>query len=352
MAETLLTVTGFTDTSGNPLVGGKVYGFEPGTSSPKSTYPTRNDAENDTNPNAHPVILDDYGWAQIWLSGRYKIQVDTASDTTVRTIDQIGDISEISTLARNEISDLITSNNSGNPNTDVDIAQGECRDFANTIDMILTSTLTKKIDTNWAEGNNAGGFPPSLTLTANTRYNVFLIAKPDATVDAGFDTSDTASNLLSAATDYTKYRLVGSVYVDVSSNIVAFIQIGDFFRYLGSVIADIADSSLTTLTFETGVLSAPPNCEAHVYVHLVNTDGTANQSDIYLRPVGAGDEASATQSVLSIETSGTFDRGATKTTVLLNASSQMQYATRFTGGTPSLSIGTAAFTMLTRRDPV
>ena len=52
-----------TDTNNNPLAGGKVYTYQAGTLIPLATY---TDATL-TAPNTNPVILDEYGSAQIWL---------------------------------------------------------------------------------------------------------------------------------------------------------------------------------------------------------------------------------------------------------------------------------------------
>jgi hypothetical protein len=97
------------------------------------------------------------------------------------------------------------------PTTDIKINIGECIDATNQADMILSSPIIKEIDNNWVAGNNSGGFPSGLVITAGTWYHVFLISKTDGTVDAGFDSSLDASNLLADATGYVYYRRVGSV---------------------------------------------------------------------------------------------------------------------------------------------
>jgi len=76
------------------------------------------------------------------------------------------------------------------------------------------------------KSDDAGGFPSGLSLTADTAYYVYVIAKADGTVDAGFDSSITAANLLSDATGYTKYRRIATIRTDSASNIRAYKQIG------------------------------------------------------------------------------------------------------------------------------
>jgi hypothetical protein len=56
-----------------------------------------------------------------------------------------------------EINNLEISNNSTDPDHDIDIAAGSCFDSTKTILLELTSGLTKKLDEPWAVGDNAGG---------------------------------------------------------------------------------------------------------------------------------------------------------------------------------------------------
>lgn len=120
----------------------------------------------------------------------------------------------------NYITGLVPSNNSTDSEHDIDFSVGTCKDSTNTSTLISTVSLTKQIDANWALGTDQGGFPSGLTLTADTWYHMFIISKSDGTIDYGFDSDLTASNLLSDATDFIFYRRVGSVLVDASSNII------------------------------------------------------------------------------------------------------------------------------------
>lgn len=76
----------FFDNNGDPLVGGKVYTYEAGTTTPLATY-TDKDAGT---PNTNPVILDSRGEADIWLSNAaYKIVVHDSDDSEVYSVDDI-----------------------------------------------------------------------------------------------------------------------------------------------------------------------------------------------------------------------------------------------------------------------
>lgn len=71
---------------GKPLAGGKVYTYEAGTTTPKSTYTTM---AGDV-PNSNPVILDQNGKAKIFLGdGAYRMRILDSNDALIDDIDQI-----------------------------------------------------------------------------------------------------------------------------------------------------------------------------------------------------------------------------------------------------------------------
>lgn len=63
--------TKFTDDVGLPLIGGQVFSYQVGTSTPKDTYIDR----EFTIPNTNPIILDDVGSCQMYLKGGYRLRV-------------------------------------------------------------------------------------------------------------------------------------------------------------------------------------------------------------------------------------------------------------------------------------
>jgi len=57
---------------GTPLVGGKLYTYAAGTTTPSATYTDSTGASANTNP----IILDSRGEANVWLSGSlYKFEL-------------------------------------------------------------------------------------------------------------------------------------------------------------------------------------------------------------------------------------------------------------------------------------
>jgi hypothetical protein len=74
-------------TDGTPLVGGKLYTYAAGTSTPLATYQDSSGLVSNTNP----VILDSRGEANIWLSPglAYKFILKDPNEATIWTVDNI-----------------------------------------------------------------------------------------------------------------------------------------------------------------------------------------------------------------------------------------------------------------------
>ena len=88
------------DANGDPYVGGKLYTYETGTTTPKTTW---TDSGKGT-PNANPVILDSRGQAQVWIDnsdGNYRFRLLDSDDNTIWTIDDIGPTIYNFTVAHN-----------------------------------------------------------------------------------------------------------------------------------------------------------------------------------------------------------------------------------------------------------
>ncbi len=84
-------------TDGTPLVGGKIYTYSAGTTTPLATY---TDAGGLT-ANTNPIILDSLGQASIWLTTltSYKFSVYTSANVLLYTVDNIAAPVDYLTLA-------------------------------------------------------------------------------------------------------------------------------------------------------------------------------------------------------------------------------------------------------------
>jgi hypothetical protein len=94
----------FFDANGAPLVGGKLYSYAAGTTTPQATY---TDAGGVT-PNANPIILDSRGEASVWLgTALYKFKLTTSTDVEVWTVDNVGGFATLAQLAASGGSALV-----------------------------------------------------------------------------------------------------------------------------------------------------------------------------------------------------------------------------------------------------
>ena len=162
----------------------------------------------------------------------------------------------------NQISGFVMAQGA-DTNHDIDLTAGAAADATGARIISRPNPISKQIDAAWIEGTNSGGFPTGLTLAADTTYHFFVIMKTDGTVDAGFDTSVTATNLLADATAFTYYRRVGSVITDATSNITDFSAIEEgggavrFYWNLRTVDSDVTNPGTAiradTLTVPTGI---------------------------------------------------------------------------------------------------
>ena len=131
---------------------------------------------------------------------------------------------------------ITISNNGSDSDHDIDFSAGTMQ-FSGGDGQAAVSALIKQADATWASGTNAGGMASGISLSSNTWYYCFALSNSDGdTTDFGFDTSTTASNLLAdsavSAAGLTKYKYLGAIRTDGSSNIRSFRQSGNEFYYL------------------------------------------------------------------------------------------------------------------------
>lgn len=91
----------FFDDNGDPLNGGKLYTYEAGTTTNKTTY------QDDAGEAAHanPIILDSAGRApaEVWgTTGAYKLRLDNSLDSTIWTRDDITGVNDTAETAASE----------------------------------------------------------------------------------------------------------------------------------------------------------------------------------------------------------------------------------------------------------
>lgn len=91
----------FFDANGTPLVGGKVFTYAAGTTTPLETYTD----ETGTTPNTNPVILDSRGECNLWFSpaSSYKVVLKSATDVLQWTVDNISTYGTLASQNSNNV---------------------------------------------------------------------------------------------------------------------------------------------------------------------------------------------------------------------------------------------------------
>ncbi len=257
------------DNNGDPLNGGKLFTYEAGTSTPKSTF---TDAGGLT-ANANPVVLDSAGYANIWLGdGGYKFILQTAAGATLWTIDDIGGD------ATNAFGASITDN-SGSLSISTVYQNGVIRQTgAGTLSLLPAATAgsgfyfivrkdtsaTVTIDPNLSETIN-GASTLSLVSDAviicngTAWYTLFM----DSVTAAGTNTF-TGTNTFSGTT-----TLTGAVTINGTAAAQASIA-----------MAEDTDNGTNKVTIQP-----PATLAADYTLTLPADDGSANQ---YLKTDGSG----------------------------------------------------------------
>ena len=96
----------FLDSNGAPLVGGKLYTYAAGTTTPQTSYTDF----GGVTANANPVILDSRGEASVWLdTALYKMALYDSDNVLIWTVDNLngGDVATLAELAASGGSNLI-----------------------------------------------------------------------------------------------------------------------------------------------------------------------------------------------------------------------------------------------------
>lgn len=143
------------------------------------------------------------------------------------------------------------SNNATDAFTSLDVSVGRRRDDTDTADMYLGGIMTKRLDLTWAAGNGNGGLQSGHARAASKWYNVYLIGGSSGT-DVLFARQDTAFGSLPAG--YSYKRRLGAFLTNTASNIVAFLQAGDYFWF---AVLQAAVSVTNTTSWSTKTLPVP-----------------------------------------------------------------------------------------------
>ncbi len=157
------------------------------------------------------------------------------------------------TFMRGYLAGLTLSNDSGTPNTKLDVSPGVCVDDTGAAMMNLGSGVID-CTTVGANGLDAG------SLAATTWYHAFAICKASGGAPTLLASTSLASPTLPSG--YTLKRRLGSFRTDGSSHILGFSQNGDEFLW-AAAMGDVNVANLgTTATLFTLTVPASLRCNA------------------------------------------------------------------------------------------
>lgn len=172
--------------SGAPLVGGKVYTYAAGTTSPLATYSDK----AGVTPNTNPVILDSRGEATIfWGQAGYKVVLKDSTDVTVWTQDNLyASLDATSTITANASNITYTPAGTGAVATTVQTKLRESvsvKDFGAVGDGVTNDTAAIQAAINAAAGKtlyiNAGTY---ITRQLNLVSDLTIVFDPSAVLQA------------------------------------------------------------------------------------------------------------------------------------------------------------------------
>ena len=195
---------------GTPLVGGKVFTYAAGTTTPLETF---TDASANT-PNTNPVILDARGECNLWFTSAasYKIVLKTSTDVLQWTVDNIATYGTLASQNFNNVS--ITGGTitgvTATFNLTGDVS-GNAGTVTNGVYLTATQTLTNKTIT-------AMDTTSTVKDSNGTAYAV------------GYRTRPQSLNTTAAASDVGKHLYVGATTTIPSGVFVA----GDYFLVVNS----------------------------------------------------------------------------------------------------------------------
>lgn len=120
-------------------------------------------------------------------------------------------------LPKNYISGFIITKNT---DTSIKVDCGEARCTNDQYDIKLNEPIIKHINSYWELGSNFGGIKENTTLSPNTKYYIFAIAKEDSTADIIISANEELNlSDTTATTEFVAQRKIGYFYTDQNMNI-------------------------------------------------------------------------------------------------------------------------------------
>jgi len=220
------------------------------------------------------------GIGELIANGIYKFQRNSANDAWILLTPNIATTTNQGVAYLNN--PITIANNATDANNDIDFSAGNAPLDDGSGQVLLSSTLIKRLDASWSAGTNQGGLF-SGTKANSTKYYEFAITNGTIN-DAGFDISITGANI--PAGYKGSYR--GMIKTNASGNILAFKQnrnktllttpITEYGGTVGATYTNLTSSNvplkdnieaITNLYFD--VPTSEPNGRAIIFKDLVSS---------------------------------------------------------------------------------
>lgn len=239
------------------------------------------------------------------------------------------------------ISGGICSNNGADADHDIDITA------CSTVDTSGVYWLRGAAATIAIDGGTGIGAVDDGVLSASTVYYIWLLGKTDGTTGYLFSTASTLAGV-NKPTGYTLGQLIGSVRTDGTSDIRAFIQVGDEFTY-ADLVNDVADNTISDGVAKTDSFSVPASCMWRGMMNVSNSSHAGLMSG-HLWRAGDTEPSGEAEAFIAVNPEGSnqIDGITGFGTMLVSADSQMSYKATESAGTTTVNIHTQGFRMLTR----
>lgn len=188
------------------------------------------------------------------------------------------------TIVNNHLTGFTLGNDVNTPNTIVTIAAGQCADSTN--GSYISGSAFSKTTTTFVVGSGNGGIAPGLVLSPSTWYHAYA-AVVSSSFDVFFDVSTSASHKPGGT---TAFRRIGAIKTDGSSNVLPFVQDGDYLRWKASVL----DSSVTaqgTSAASITLASVPTGVTVQAILNVQMSSSGGTTVIVQLSDLAANDEA-------------------------------------------------------------
>lgn len=245
---------------------------------------------------------------------------------------------------RSYLAGLTLSNDSGTPNSVLDIAAGQATDSTNTV-MINLSAFTKSTAGLWVAGSGNNGMGNGLTVGASTWYHVCAIIN-NGSPDVYFDTDVNCTSNSPAST--TARRRIGSFKTNGASQILGFVQDGDYFQWTA-----ISASDFSTLNPGTGATTTLLNVPTGVNIlaqtiFIVQNTGGGGAAVMWVNDLAVNSIVPTQNEAQTINAqtgaTGQVIASPVELMVRTNTSGQVRYRLSFSDGNTTVTAYTRGWT--------